>query len=209
MINFNLDFSKVDFVELFKKKRIYGSFILIIVGIIVGFYGKELNIIIDKKNLIDASINKEIVEEKLEEIRTRSKADYVAINLLIKDNKVLRRTYEAKRSDRVSLTNFVSDYPLLSFRNSFLVLKTKNWLYVLNSRDYKDDEYLAYVLNTVGCVSVLYIALHDEGQIEKDGKFKFIGFISYEFYKETELTPTQINNMILEKNLITPLLWSK
>jgi len=210
MFNFNFSDINIDFSFLRKiRKRDIIMTSLTILFLIVSFR-REIDTYIFKRNdfITERLIQKEIVNNKLEEIRSRNNCTYVAINLfhngIVATNGThfakMTREYEAKAYNKLPLSYKLQGYDITPFSNLLLKMRIEGFIYIPNI-EFFGDEYTRNTLKFFGCQSVFYVAIMENK--------KYIGFMTFEYEKPTNLSESNLESLRKEVYLIEPLIKSK
>ena len=210
MFNFNFSDINIDFSFLRKiRKRDIIMTSLTILFLIVSFR-REIDTYIFKRGdfITERLIQKEIVNNKLEEIRSRNNCAYVAINLfhngIVATNGThfakMTREYEAKAYNKLPLSYKLQGYDITPFSNLLLKMRIEGFIYIPNIEHF-GDEYTRNTLKYFGCQSVFYVAIVENK--------KYIGFMTFEYEKPTNLSESNLESLRKEVYLIEPLIKSK
>jgi hypothetical protein len=177
---------------------------------LVAFFRKEIeNWVFHRKDFItERLIQKELVNNKLEEIRSRNNCSYVAVNLfhngIVATNGThfakMTREYEAKAYNKLPLSYKLQAYDITPFSNLLLKMRIEGFIYIPNI-EYFGDEYTRNTLKFFGCQSVFYVAIVENK--------KYIGFMTFEYENPTNLNESNLESLRKELYLIEPLIKSK
>lgn len=215
MLNFNFENIRGDLNQLLSKKRFYLPFILItLISVVYFFEDKLRRLKIDKKGYEKKErFLTDQINYRLEEIRDRRYASYVAINLFkinpITGEEEMDRLYEAEAPTLLKLGPIVRDYPTKPFDRSLRKLKRMKRVYIKNALTYKEDTYLASTINELGLSSVFYVGLYDLEIVNYKLEDGCMGFVTYEFSHPTDFTDQELKDMIREVELIIPYIIKK
>jgi hypothetical protein len=210
MFNFNFSDINIDleFLKRIRKRDILATVVIIL--FLSAFFRREIEqYLFSRKDFVtDRLIQKQLVNNKLEEIRERNNCSYVAVNLfhngVVATNGThfakMTREYEAKAYNKLPLSYKLQGYDITPFSALLLKLRIDGYIYIPNV-DFFGDEYTRNTLKYFGCKSIFYVAI-----IENK---KYIGFMTFEYEKATNLSESNLESLRKEVYLIEPLIKSK
>ena len=206
MLNFNFDFKNIDwsFLKEIRKRDLF-SFVVIFMFLFSFFRVEIQDYLTNKEDLITKRlIQKEIVTQKLEEIRRRNNCTYVSVNLFHNGIKAINgthftkmtREYEARALNKLPLSYKLQSYDLTPFSSLLLQLKIDGTIYIPDVQNF-EDEYTRKTLGYFGCASVFYVALIEDK--------KFVGFMTFEYEKPTNFDEKKLESLRKEIHLVEKL----
>jgi hypothetical protein len=206
MINFNFSDITFDWAMFKKIRKRDVFFIMIFVMFLVSFFRVEIERYIDSNTdlITNRLVQKELVTQKLEEIRRRNNCQYVAINLFHNGTTAINgthfakmtREYEARALNKLPLSYKLQSYDITPFSNLLLQLKIDGTIYIPDVLKF-EDEYTKNMLLYFGCKSVFYVALIEDK--------KFVGFMTFEYEKTTNFDEKKLESLRKEIHLVEKL----
>jgi hypothetical protein len=156
--------------------------------------------------IINDGIKARNIRRELKSINDGNKCDYVAISLFGNGTKSLNgihfksmtRKWEARKDGNANRAFYYQKYDIEPFEDHFLKLsKNKRYVYIKDVEDYQ-NQYIGVMLKKGGYKSVLYFPVFD---IDFWGREIFVGFISFEYFKKTNFSESDIEIMRSEYNV--------
>jgi len=131
-------------------------------------------------------------------------ADYISTNIFENGVKVITqshkikfsRTYEVRKDGHPRKKDLIQGYPLALFMDMWEKILNEHVIYYKSPNEYNPDPYKQEEVFQMGVKSVVFLLMVDD-----DGYP--LGFMTFEFHKETNLRKKDLDGMVNFNKLIT------